>query len=619
MAVTLENLIADGRVHVTDGAMGTMLYDRGVFVNVCYDTLALDAPETVRDVHHRYVVAGAEVIETNTFGANPVKLSSYGRDGQTEEVNRAAAAVARDVAGDQVSVVGAMGPLGIRMEPFGPTARDEVVDFFRRQVTGLLDGGVDGFILETFSDLEELHAAFDAVRSLTDLPVIAQMTIGEDGHTAYGTDVETIARSVSEWGAEVVGINCSVGPAAIAEALQRMAEVTDRPLSAQPNAGLPRRIGDRQMYLASPEYIGQYARHLIEAGAQFVGGCCGTTPDHIREIRANVATLQQRTPTVRIPHPRIGQPSEGEAVPLAERSNWGRKLASGEFVTSVEILPPSGCRTENLFEQCRTLRDAGLDAVSLLDSPRGQTRMGALPTAILIEQEVGIETVMHYTCRDRHMLGMIKDLLGAAAGGLRNLLIVTGDPPPEGPYRSSATMFDIDSIGLTNVVTRLNHGLDPGGNSIGHPTEYVIGVAANQGAVDLEKELERFYWKVDAGAEFAVTQPVFDPAQLEAFLERIQHIRIPVVAGIWPLLSVRDAEFLGNEVPGISVPDSVMQRMVEAEKGGPEAAFAEGVAIAGEIFRAVRDSVQGVVTSTPHGNLDVVLEFLNRNSVAQQT
>jgi homocysteine S-methyltransferase len=605
---TLRDRIGDTRVHVLDGAMGTMLYSRGVFVNVCYDELNLSQPALVQEVHEAYVNAGAEILETNTFGANPVKLSSHGLDDETETINRSAVAIARRAANGRALVVGAIGPLGIRLEPWGPTAREEAIGFFSRQVRGLLEGEVDGLILETFSDLHELEAALCAVKGLTDLPVIAQMTVSQEGNTSYGTSVETIATKLTELGADVIGLNCSVGPAAMLDAIERMVELTDRPVSAQPNAGLPRAVDDRRIYLASPEYMGSYARRMIQAGARFVGGCCGTTPDHIRKIHAYVASLQPKLASVGVP----ASPPSGVAgvdpVALGERSRLGQKLASGKLITTVEILPPKGWDPAEMIEHCRTLQKAGVDAVNVLDSARAQSRMGVVPAALIVQREVGLEAVFHYTCRDRNMLGMLSDLLGAAAGGLRNVLVVTGDPPAMGPYPDSTAVFDIDSIGLTNLLHRLNQGLDPGGNSIGKPTRFVVGVAVNQGA-DVEKELQRFAWKVGAGADFAVTQPVFDAEQLGRFLERAGS-PIPVIAGIWPLASLRNAEFLANEVPGVNVPQSVVERMRRAQELGTAAARAEGVTIAAEMIEAVKHLVQGIQVSAPAGRVDAALQVL---------
>jgi homocysteine S-methyltransferase len=609
MTRTLRDLLADGRVHVFDGAMGTQLYSKGVFVNVCYDELNLKQPNLVRDVHREYVKAGAEVLETNTFGANPVKLSAFGLADQTEAINQAAATIARE-AGDGVSVLGAIGPLGIRIEPFGPTSRPEAVDLFTRQAKGLLAGGVDGFILETFSDLDELKAALHAMRSVSNLPVVAQMTVGDDGRTVYGTDVETIAEALTQEGADVIGLNCSVGPAVMLDAIERMAAVTDTPLAAQPNAGLPRVVGDRKIYLSSPEYLANYAERLINAGVRFVGGCCGTTPEHIRAIRNKVASLAPPRARVSGPHKAPPEADGAGPVPLAERSRWGAKLAKGQFVTSVELLPPKGWQPWEMIEQARVLQRAGVDAVSLPDGARAQSRMSAIASAIVIQREAQVEPLVHYTCRDRNMVGMVSDLLGAAAAGLRNILIITGDPPRLGPYPDATSVFDIDSIGLTNVVVRLNQGLDPGGNPIGEPTRFCIGVAANPWASDLDRELKRLYWKAEAGAEFVITQPVFDVKGLESFAKRAAQYNLPIVAGLWPLLSLRNAEFLANEVPGIYVPEAVLTRMRKAEEKGEEAARLEGIAIARETLAAIKGLVRGVQVSAPLGKIEQAVEVL---------
>jgi len=616
----VRELIEDGRVHLFDGAMGTLLYSRGIFVNVCYDELTLGRPELVRKIHREYVHAGAEIIETNTFGANPVKLSSYGLTERTEEINAVAARLAREAAGTRASVAGAIGPLGIRIEPWGPTALDEAIGFFRRQVVGLLEGGVDGFVLETFSDLTEIQCALKAVRAETDLPAVAQMTVGQDGKTAFGADTAQIANALAESGAAVIGLNCSVGPAVMLDAVEEMAEATALPLSAQPNAGLPRTVHDRQIYLAGPDYVAEYARRMIEVGVRFVGGCCGTTPEHVRKIRDAVRSIQP--PQVSVVSVQVSgtpEPAETESidpVPLEARSAWGRKLARGEPVASVEILPPHGWDPAEIVEPARKLKVAGVDAVSIVESPRSRSRMGALSAGVLIEREVGIEAVVHYTCRDRNMLGMISDLLGAAAVGLRNILVVTGDPPAMGPYPDATAVFDIDSIGLTHVVQGLNRGVDPGGNSIGAPTRFVQGVVVNQGTMDRQRELERFAYKIEAGADFAVTQPVFDVEALEPFLELAAPRGLPVIAGIWPFLSLRSAEFLANEMPGVEVPEEALERMRKAHTSGPEAALEEGVAIAVEVIETARPLVQGFHLSAPRREVEVALRVLKEAGVS---
>ena len=605
---TLRDLLADGRVHVVDGAMGTMLYGRGVFLNVCYDELNLRQPDLIRDIHRGYVRAGAELLETNTFGANPLKLASHGLADDTERINAAAASIAREAAGERAAVAGAIGPLGVRVEPFGELALSEAEAAFARQVRGLLEGGVDGFILETFSDVSELGAAVAAVRAQSDLPIIAQMTVGTDGRTHYGTDPATFGPALEAFGVDVVGVNCSVGPHGVLEAIEALARVVTVPLSAQPNAGLPREVGDRKIYMASPEYMASYARRIVEAGARFVGGCCGTTPEHIKAIVGFVQSVSPRHVAVVAAAP---LPAAAlEPVPLAERTALGARLAAGKFITTVEIVPPKGIDPAPMFAQVRQLKDAGVDAVNVPDGPRAQSRMGALLSGLLIQREVGIEAVVHYACRDRNLLGMLSDLLGAAASGLDNLLLITGDPPKMGPYPDATAVFDIDSIGLTNLVSRLNRGLDPGGNPLGGATTFVIGVGVNPAAPDLERELKRFAWKVEAGAEYAVTQPVFDLAQLDRFLARVEPFGIPIVAGIWPLVSLRNAEFLANEVPGISVPDAVLDRMRKASAQGKEAALAEGVTIAREMLAAVRGRVRGVQVSAPLGRVPVALDVI---------
>jgi homocysteine S-methyltransferase len=607
---TLRELIADGRVHVVDGAMGTMLYDKGVFVNTCFDELVIRAPDVVSSVHSAYADAGAEIIETNTFGANPFKLMQYGLSAEVESLNAAAAVLARRAAGAHCTIVGAIGPLGVRLEPFGALGRDEAELAFGRQVDGLLAGGVDGFCLETFSDIDELEAALRAVRARSDCAVIAQVTVGQDGRTAYGTAPEAFGAALEAAGADVIGVNCSIGPQVVLEAIERLVRVVHVPVSAQPNAGLPRDVADRKIYMASPEYMAEYARRMVEAGARFVGGCCGTTPAHIKAIRSFVRSAQPGIPGV--PERSITTINvQGVAeVPLAERSRFGAKLASGQWITTVEVVPPRGVDPAPMLAQVRALKAAGVDAVNIPDGPRAQSRQGALISGLLVEREVGIETVIHYACRDRNLLGMLSDLLGAAASGLRNLLIVTGDPPKMGPYPDATAVFDIDAIGLTNLVARLNHGLDPGGNPIGAPTRFVHGVGVNPAASDLDRELRRFAWKAEAGAQFAMTQPVFDVRQMEVFLARTEGFGVPIIAGIWPLVSLRNAEFLANEVPGVTVPDATLARMRRASEKGKAAALAEGVAIAREMLAAVRGSVRGVQVAAPLGKVEVALEVL---------
>jgi homocysteine S-methyltransferase len=622
----IARLLDPLQVVVFDGAMGTQLYNKGVFINQCYDELNLRAPDLVRDVHKAYRKAGAEVLETNTFGANRIKLAQYGLESQVAEINRAAAKIAREVAEDDLLVAGAVGPLGVRLEPLGPTSLEEARVAFREQLQALKDGGCDVFILETFADLNEIEQAILAAREVDpSIPVIAQMTIGSDCHTPYGVTAEDLAQSLDAFGADVIGLNCSVGPQIILDAIEKMVPVTRRKLSAQPNAGMPRDVSGRSMYMASPEYMATYAHHLVQAGAKIVGGCCGTTPEHIAAMVEGVRPLSPRQARVpmkerRHAHPELPPEDPGvQPVPLAERSKWGAKIARGEFVTSVEIVPPRGVDASKMLGDTAQLLRAGVDAVNVPDGPRAQSRMGALLTSVLIEQQVGIETVIHYCCRDRNLLGMLSDLLGAAAVGLRNLLLITGDPPKMGPYPNATAVFDIDAIGLTNLVSQLNHGLDPGGNAIGAPTKFTIGVGVNPAALDPTQELKRFEWKVQAGAEYAITQPVFDVSQLEKFLGTIEHTRIPIVAGIWPLVSLRNAEFLANEVPGVVVPPQIIDRMRAASAKSKEHGVAEGIAIAREMLERVRPHVQGVQVSAPFGKVELALEVFRDTLAAAET
>lgn len=610
-----RNVLDTDRIHVVDGAMGTMLYAKGVYINRCYDELNLSNPDLVQEIHTEYIRAGADIIETNTFGATAHKLQQYGLEGNMHEINARAAQIARRAAGDRVYVAGALGPLGLRIEPYGPTSFDEAKEMFKSQVNALLEGGVDLFCLETFSDVSEIRQAIAAIREVCDLPIIAQMTIMTDGNTLFGTTPELFTERLDSWGADVIGLNCGVGPAIILNALEKMREVTKKKLSAQPNAGLPRDVQGRQFYMCSPEYMSKFAKRFIQAGAKFIGGCCGTTPSHIKLISDSVRAASPRAQRIAFtsgaPAAVEITPPDISVVPPDERSKWGRKIAHGEFVTSVEVLPPKGVDAKKTLDSIRLLKDAGVDAVNIPDGARAQSRMSALATAVLVEQQIGIETVLHYCCRDRNLLGMMSDLLGAAALGLRNLLVITGDPPKMGPYPDATAVFDIDAIGLTNMVNKLNHGLDLGNNPIGEPTSFCVGVGVNPGAINLDEEIKRFEWKVEAGAQYAITQPVFDTEQLRDFLKRIEHVRIPIIAGIWPLVSYRNAEFLHNEVPGVRVTPSIMDRMRQASTISKEAGREEGLRIARESLLEVRDEIQGVQVSAPFGNVKYALEVFD--------
>src|SRR5687768_77352 len=606
----------DERVLVCDGAMGTMLYAKGIFINRCFDALNLAEPGKVAEVHREYVRAGADVVETNTFGANRIKLRGFGLADRLRDINFEGAKLAKTAARGQAYVAGAIGPLGIRIEPWGRTGRDEAEAFFREQAEALLAGGVDLFILETFRDLTEIRAAIAAIRSICDLPVVAQMTIEEDGNSLDGTPPEQFAPALEPY-ADIIGVNCSIGPAPMLETVERMSTITRARLSAQPNAGRPRDIEGRNIYLSSPEYIASYARRFMSHGVRLVGGCCGTTPEHIRQIKAAVKKFAPEVARERTGRDRAAAPAPAvevtipdqsvEPVPRAERSQLSRALAEGRFATIVQLTPPKGYVGDTLIERARLLKAHNVDVVHIPDGLRG-ARMSALSLAVLIQQNAWIETVLQYSCRDRNLLGMESDLLGAHAMGVRNVMIVTGDVRSVGDYPDATAVFDVDSIGLTNVVARLNRGLDIGGQPIGAPTAFHIGVQVNPGADDIDAELRRFEYKVEAGAEFAVTKPIFDVATFERFYARIASAKLPIILGLWPFESVLNAEFMANEVPGVQVPEAVLDRMRRVESAA--AALAEGVAIAREVGCALKNTVQGVHVAAPSGRIESAVEVI---------
>lgn len=592
-----------------DGAMGTLLYAKGVFINRSYDELNLSQPDLIRGIHHDYLQAGAEIVETNTFGANSFRLARHSIADKVRDINRAGVRLAREAAKSfDVWVAGSVGPLGTRIEPLGKTSYQEARDAFREQIEALVESGVDLLILETFGYLEEIHQAILAAKDVKpSVPIVAQVTIDEDGNCLDGSDPETFAPKLEEWGADVIGCNCSVGPVAMLDAMERVRALTTLPLSAQPNAGIPRSVDGRNIYLCSPEYMASYARKFVTAGVRLVGGCCGTTPDHIRVMKSALRVGEARSKTVAAHTTTEHTPRPVPAVPLEQRSALGAKLANREFVTMVEIVPPKGIDISKEVEGARFLKSVGVDAVNIPDSPRASARMSNQALSLLIQREVGIDAILHYTCRDRNVLCIQSDLLGAAAVGIRNLICITGDPPKMGNYPDATAVFDVDAIGLVNIVHNLNRGLDIGGNPIGVGTGFVIGVGANPGLTDLDEEIRRFEFKVEAGAEYVVTQPVFDLRLLEVFLRRIEHCKIPLVAGIWPLVSVRNAEFMKNELR-VSVPDSILERMARAQS--PEAARAEGVAIAREMLIACRQMTQGAQISAPMGRYTSAVDVL---------
>ncbi|PJC60383.1 MAG: bifunctional homocysteine S-methyltransferase/methylenetetrahydrofolate reductase [Ignavibacteria bacterium CG_4_9_14_0_2_um_filter_37_13] len=593
-----------------DGGTGTYLYEKGIYINRCFDELNLTNPELVTEVHCDYINAGADIIETNTFGANSFKLTPHGLGNKVYEINLRGAKLAKTAAKESVLVAGAVGPLGVQIEPLGKLSFDEAKDVFKEQIKGLLDGGVDLIVLETFALVKELIQAIRAVRELNaDIPIVAQVTINESGTLLSGAPLERFIEKLKDYPVDAVGLNCSVGPKAMLDALENLRSLTDIPISVQPNAGLPQNISGRNIYMTSPEYMAEYAKRFIQTGANIVGGCCGTNPTHIKAMRKAVQALQPvKRMDVKIADLQVEKPSEIKIYEKNEKSRLSNKLLKKEFVKLVELVSPKGVSPSREVDKARKLYHAGIDAINIPDGPRASARMSALALAAIIQKEVGIETVLHIACRDRNVIGMQSDLLGAWALGLRNILAITGDPPKLGNYPDATAVFDVDAIGLTNIINRLNHGLDIASNPIGDPTGFCVGVGVNPGAINLDEELKRLEWKIEAGAEFMITQPVFDIKLLEHFMKRIEKIKLPLICGIWPLVSFRNAEFMNNEVPGASVPQKILQRMKKMTT--KEEGFNEGVKIARETFDQVKTFADGVQISAPLGRIEAIFDMI---------
>ncbi len=587
--------------------MGTMLYARGISFNHCFDALNLTSPQLVKEIHVAYVKAGAELLETNTFGANRFQLQKFEQAQNVRTINLAGAKLAREVAGEDLYVAGSVGPLAVRLEPLGPISLEEARAAFREQIQALAEGGVDVIMIETMTSLEEAHQALLAARECCKLPVVAEITIGEDGSAPSGTRPEDFARQLDAWGADLIGVNCSVGPAIVLDALEKMAAVTSKKFCAVPNAGLPQTVGGRSLYLCSPEYMAEYAGRFIEAGARLVGGCCGTTPEHIKAIKAAVRSLTPHASRV-IVEAASHTSKSLEPIPVEARSSLGLKLAQDKFPVVIEMIPPKGSDPSREVEGARYLREQGVDAVNIPDGAGSTARMSSQMLAAVIRQQAGIEPLLHFSCRGRNILSMQSDLLGAHALGIRNIWAVTGDTAQFSPFPAATAVFDIDSIGLVNLLNSLNRGLDVGGNPLGTQTGFLIGVGLNPYQPNPEEEIRRFRFKVEAGANFAVLRPIFDVYHVKHFLDRVRAsgVRmIPLLAGIFPLTSFRNAEFLNNEM-AVPVPPAILERMRRHDTG--DGARAEGLEIAREILREVRGLVQGVQIAAPFGRYATAVE-----------
>ncbi|MHC5073956.1 MAG: bifunctional homocysteine S-methyltransferase/methylenetetrahydrofolate reductase [Planctomycetota bacterium] len=610
----LETMLSEQMV-LGDGAMGTMLYESGAFLNTCFDELNLTKSELVKKVHDAYVQAGVDFIETNTFGANEFKLGKFGLADKVEAINRAAVEIAKDSGGEDVLIAGSIGPLGHEFTRFGRLSEKEFGSAFEKQAKVLIEAGVDFLILETFSNIEELTLAIQTVREFSNIDIVAQITVNEHNETIYGVKVEQAITHISKEEVTAVGLNCSVGPSGMLSCLELVRSVTDKPISIQPNAGLPRQVEDRTLYMCTPEYMAEYAKRFFEKGAKIIGGCCGTTPAHIKEIVRAIRSIdkaiagKKSAATVRASST-IHTVEAQEPIPLEQKSKWGRKLISNEKVITIELTPPRGVDVDATIEKAKLCASHGIDAINIPDGPRASSRLSPLVTAIKIQQNADIETILHFCCRDRNLIGMQSDILGASAMDLKNILIITGDPPKVGEYPEATGVFDLDSIALTAAVKNLNRGIDIGGSGFSPVVSLAIGVGANPVAADLDREIDRFEQKVEAGAEFAITQPVFDPQMLFEFLEKAKNFKIPIVAGLWPFTSYKNAEFMANEVPGVVVPDELLERMSKAKT--LEEGRAIGIEIAREMIEKISDCVNGFALSAPFGNVRVALAALGK-------
>jgi homocysteine S-methyltransferase len=596
-----------------DGAMGTMLYARGVPLDACFDVLNVNGAKIVQGIHAEYIQAGADWIQTNTFGANRFKLGVHGLSARVREINLSGVKLARDVRetmGRDVFVLGSIGPLGKYLAPLGSITQEEARAAFHEQAEGLLEGGVDAFVAETFSDLVELRLAVEAIRAITDLPVIASVAFTQDVVTFLGHTPVEVARTLRGLPIQGFGANCSVGSSTLYDVLEQMLpEAGGLPVVIQPNAGLPSRVGERLIYISSPAYMAEYTARMIGAGARLVGGCCGTTADHIRAMREVVDRHVPRSGAGKAAKPRSAR-VEARTVPTlpttAAPTPLLRKLEAGELLVTVELDPPRGHNIEKLVQGAKLLKERGVEIVDINDGSLGRVRMSVLPTAILVREATGLDINMHFTCRDRNLMGIQADVLGAHALDIRNILAMTGDPPRTGDYVDATAVFDVDAIGLIRILTGMNEGRDATGNSVGEPTAFCVGAALDPAAADPGREMERLLAKAEAGARWCQTQPVYDLEVLERFFQRTRS-PIPVVVGVLPLHSSRHAEFLHNEVPGITVPDAVRARMRDAGDRGLRA----GIETAQGLVRQIRGSYAGVYLMPSFGRFEVVAEVLD--------
>lgn len=594
---------------IFDGAMGTVIYEKGIFLNACYDELNLTNPDLIKSIHQSYVDAGADVILTNTFGANRIKLEKYGLADKVKEINIAGVKLARSTSED-VYVLASIGSNLSSGEILTAENFERIKASYKEQISILVDAGVDGIIFETFFDVEELLLASSIAKEF-DIPVIASMTLTKEMETPKGLSIVTALKKLDKsQSVDILGLNCSIGPHAMLSAVEKVIGSISKPLVVQPNAGHPQKRDGRMIYLSTPEYFTSYCKNYINLGVMGVGGCCGTNVEHIKEMARTIKALTGVKKHVEISKIEV-QNTNIVVTPTIEKSNFAKKLFSKtEKAISIEITPPRSVDLTPMLEKVQKCKDVGVDAINIPDGPRASARISPMVAGVMIEQKIGIEVILHYCCRDRNLIGMQSDILGGYAAGIKNYLVITGDPPKLGNYPQATAVFDVDAVGLTKVIHNLNRGEDIAGNEINPPTSILIGVGANPCAINLENEIKHFYNKIDAGAEYVMTQPVFDADTLLRFIDiTSKYKQIPVVAGIWPLVSLKNALFLKNEVPGVEIPDRIIERMEKANT--KEDALKIGIEIAHEIKQKIDSSVQGYQISAPFGKVDLAINIIN--------
>jgi len=596
-------------VLIFDGGIGTEIYKNNFFINTCFEELSLSAPQVISQIHKDYCEAGADVITTNSFGANKNKLSKFGFGHLVSEINKASVNIARESVGENTLIAGSVGPLG-KIPYNSGTTEQIIIEMLNEQITALKEAKADFIIFETLPSVQEAHYALKAINHVKDIPYIISFTVSQEGKSSKSESLEKLLKAIEEYDFKpsAVGLNCGMGPAGMLTALEKLFPLCNYPIVAQPNAGAPRTIENRTFYMTNPEYITTYAVRYANLGVRGIGGCCGTSPEHILDITRSIKPLTKKTFDVHT-HVTYEEEIVQEPVKLEDKSDFAAKLASGKWIKTIEIVPPKGYKLGQTIKKAIKCREAGIDAINIPDGPRASSRMSPIISSHFIQEQGKIETILHFCCRDRNLIGMQSDLLGCAAADIKNLLFVTGDPPKLGEYPYASAVFDADSIGMVKIQANLNRGIDLGGNALTTKTEALIGVGADPNAIDFKREIERTIEKIEAGAEYLITQPVFDTDSLFRFLDEISNYNIYVIAGIWPLISYRNAEFMRNEVPGVVVPESVMKRMAQPDNKEDQKKM--GSDIARENIEKIRSAVSGVQVSAPFGNVNISIDVLS--------